>query len=154
MPGESVLLSQFDGEVEYLKIKISTGDAQIFSAGEIDKDKVSFGMFECEQGVSGLSWVALLATPKGPLMFLNHMQLYPEADKTKIKIKDDDNESHFLVLHEGKAIFGLFYKKKFGIGLHPYNNAREDIDFYYWLSKNIDNPKLYQVYTREAKFFD
>lgn len=152
MQGESVLLSQFDGEVKYLKIKLSTGDAQIIPASEIDKDKVTFGMFECEESASGLNCVALLATPQGPLMLLNDTRLYPDADKTKIKIKDDEDLSHFLVLHEGEQIFGLFYEKKFGIGLHPYNNTREDIDFYYWLSKNIGNPKLYKIYTKETKF--
>lgn len=154
MQRESVLLSQFDGDVKYLKLELSTGDAQLILASEIDKDKVSFGMFECEESVAGLNRVALLATPEGPLMFLNNMQLYPEVDKTRIKIKDDENFSHFLVLHDGNPVFGLFYEKKFGIGLHPYNNSREDIDFYYWLSKNISNPKLYKIYTKETKFID
>lgn len=154
MQGDSVLLSQFDGQVEFLKIKFSTGDAQIISASEIDKDKVSFGMFEYEENASGLNCVALLATPQGPLMFLNHMRLYPKADKTTVEIKDDENLSHILVLHETRPIFGLFYESKFGIGLHPYNSARRDIDFYYWLSENIGDPKMYEIYSKEIKFVD
>lgn len=109
-------------------------------------------MFEIERRDPNVDIVVLLATPDGPLLFLNGNQYCPEKGKTKISINDDENLSHLLVSHEGRPIFGLFYEKKFGIGLHPYNKTREDIDFYYWLCTKISNPKFYEVYTKDITY--
>lgn len=144
-----VVISQFDGDVNFLRLNLSEGSAEVVSSDKIGKDNVSFGMFEFERGESRNDYVALIATPEGPLMFLNGLRYSPHIDQTDVKISDDGEFSHFLVLHDQAPIFGLFYKKKFGIGLHPYLHSREDFDFYYWLSKNIKNPKLYESYKKE-----
>jgi hypothetical protein len=34
------------------------------------------------------------------------------------------------------------------VGSNPYDENREDVDFYYWLSKNMENPKLYDFYRK------
>lgn len=154
MRAESVLVSQFNGDVKLLKINLSTLDAKIIPVDDINRDKVSFGMFEYQEGALGIEYVALLATPQGPLMFLNQLQFYPEIDKTRIKVEDSEQFSKFLLLQEYTPIFSFFYEKKFGIGLHPYSLTRDDIDFYYWLSRNIGNPKLYKTYTKGMKLYD
>ena len=56
------------------------------------------------------------------------------------------------MLHGERCIFEFFYEEKFGIGLHPYSNTREDIDFYYWVAQNINNKELYQLYSREITY--
>ncbi|KRB86955.1 hypothetical protein ASE26_29470 [Duganella sp. Root198D2] len=57
----------------------------------------------------------------------------PNAEETKVEITDLGEFSHFRILHRGTPIFTMTYKEKFGIGLHPYAQGREDIDFYFWL---------------------
>ena len=154
MENKSVVINQFDGTTKLLRVDIKTGRREIVSADKFANDKFSFGLFEVEREGENIESVALLATPDGPLLFLNEMQYRPEINKTKIKLRDDGKFSNFRILHEENFIFGLFYEQKFGIGLHPYNNNREDIDFYYWLSKNINNPKFYEIYTKEMQFIN
>lgn len=149
MQNKFAVINQFDNDVNLLKLNLLTGDAQLISTNKIDEDQISFGMFEIENHELHIDIVALLATPDGPLLFLNGSQYRPEIGKTKISVKDDENLSHLLISHEGHPIFGIFYEKKFGIGLHPYHKNREDIDFYYWLSRKISDPKLYAVYTKD-----
>ncbi len=148
MQNKFTIISQFDNDVNLLKLNLSTGTGQVISSENINEDQISFGMFEIENHELHIDLIALLATPDGPLLFLNGNQYRPEIGKTKISIKDEENLSHFLISHERHPIFGIFYEKKFGIGLHPYNKNREDIDFYYWLCKKISTPALYKVYTK------
>ncbi len=61
---------------------------------------------------------------------------------------------HFRILHEDRHVFGMFVEPKFGIGLHPYSNEREDIDFHYCLSTKVENPDFYSTYTREIVYAD
>lgn len=152
MQGKLAIISRFDNDTELLKLDLSTGVGQLISTEDVNEDQISFGMFEIERSGSHTDIVALIATPSGPLLFLNDVQYRPEIGKTKISIKDDEIFSHFLIVHEGHSVFGLFYEKKFGVGLHPYSKSREDIDLYYWLCKNISNSKLYAVYTKEIKY--
>lgn len=154
MANTTVDISQFDGSVNLLKIIISTGEREITPADEVNKDDIAFGLFEVEKSEFDLNSVALLATPDGPLLLLKEIQYRPDISKTKIKINADGKFVHFQILHEKNHIFGLFYEEKFGIGLHPYNNTREDIDFYYWLCKKINMPKFYQTYTKEIKYLE
>jgi hypothetical protein len=154
MQNKFVAVSQFDGSVKLLKIDLATGEREIVPHDEVDEKQVTFGMFEVEKVNQELVSVVLLATPEGPLLILKDLHFRPEIESTKIEVKDDGQFSHFLVLDEGEPVFGLFYEAKFGIGLHPYLNEREDVDFYYWLSENINNPKLYQAYTKEIKYID
>ena len=58
--------------------------------------------------------------------------------------------SHFMVSHDDQLIFELLYEEKDGVGSHPYNKSREDVDFYYWLSKSAGNPKLYNYYSKKT----
>jgi hypothetical protein len=152
MKNKFLVISHFDSAVNLLKLNLSTGRGQLISTDKVDKDQISFGMFEIENHEPHVDLVALLATPDGPLLFLNGNQYRPEIGKTKIGIKDDENLSHFVISHEGLAIFRIFYEKKFGAGLHPYNINREDFDFYYWLYKKISAPELYAVYTRDIMY--
>lgn len=145
---------QFGGNVRLLKIDLTTGERRLVPHDEIDERDVTFGMFEVENLEPDLESVALLATPEGPLLILKDLQFRPDIQRTKIEVKDEGQLSHFLILNGGEPVFGLFYPEKFGVGLHPYLNEREDVDFYYWLSKNINNPKLYQTYTRAIKYVD
>lgn len=149
-----VAVHQFDGSVKLLEIDLTTGERRIVPHDAVDEKHVTFGMFEVEKVEPELECVALLATPQGPLLILKDLQFRPDIHSTKIKVEDVGQFAHFLVLDDGEPVFGLFYEKKFGTGLHPYLNGREDFDFYYWLSKNINNPKLYQVYTKEIKYID
>lgn len=155
MKNKFVAVHGFDAVVSLLKIDWTTGARSVIARDEVDERFVTFGMFEAEKkGAGEIHSVALLATAEGPLLILDDLKFRPNVHETKINVEDDDQVSHFRVLDDGKPVFGLFYEKKFGIGLHPYLKAREDIDFYYWLSKNINNPKLFQTYTRELKFLD
>ena len=149
MQNKFIAINQFDGTVKLLKIELSTGNRHVIPAEGVDKTSIAFGLFEME---SESETVALLATPGGPLLFLKDLQYRPEIGKTKIEVTDDGGFSHFQVFHDGGIVFSLFYKEKFGIGLHPYNNNREDIDFYYWLEKNHNDPKFYKVYTKEIHY--
>lgn len=144
-----VALSQFDGTSRVLKIDVGTGVGEIFSSDTVPEDNISFGLFDTYEINEESKFVALLATDDGPLLFFNEIKYRPELGKTTISIKDDDKTSHFLVLHKGSPIFGLFYESKYGIGLHPYNRERDDIDFYYWLKTKVANPKFYEVYTKK-----
>lgn len=152
MQDKFVAVPQFDGSVKLLKINLATGERELVQHDEVDEKQLAFGMFESEKAVPELESVALLGTSEGPLLILKDLQFHPDIETTKIEVKDDGDFSHFLVLDEGRPVFGLFYTAKFGVGLHPYLHTREDFDFYYWLSKNINNPKLYQSYTRELKY--
>jgi hypothetical protein len=149
-----VVLRQFDGDVKLLKIELSSGIRELVNIDEVARNKITFGTFESERNSPILESVALIATPEGPLLYLNDLKYVPEINRTKVEVEDDGKISSFRILHEDKFIFGLFFEEKFGIGLHPYNNAREDIDFYFWLSKNIDDPGFYKAYTRDIKYMD
>ena len=147
-----IAISQFDRPVNLLKINLSTGEREIISSDDVEAKDVTFGLFDFEENDSVLNTVALIATPKGPLLFLKDEKYYPEIKKTKIKITNQEEYFYFQILHEDKHVFGLFYEEKFGIGSHPYNNTREDVDFYYWLCQNVNNPLLYKTYTREITY--
>jgi len=88
------------------------------------------------------------------LLYLDDLRYVPKIHRTKIEIKDDESISSFRILHDAQLIFELFFKAKCGIGLHPYNNTREDIDFYFWLGKNINDPEFYKAYTKGIKYMD
>lgn len=149
-----VMLTQFDGDVLMLKIEMSTGHRQVLKTRDMSGADTSFGMFEVESDQQGSPTVALMATPKGPLIIFNGEFYYPNEEKTTIEIKDGKSESHMQILDGGVHVFGLFYKEKFGIGLHPYNRNREDIDFYYFLKTKINDPMLYKTYTKDINYFD
>jgi hypothetical protein len=152
MANTTVVVGQFDGSVKLLRIDLSTAEREVISADEVDENEIAFGLFEVEKSETDLNSVALLATPDGPLLLLKERQYRPDISKTKIKIKTDGQFPHFQIFHEQNPIFGLFYGEKSGIGLHPYNNTREDIDFYYWLCKKISTPQFYQAYTKDIKY--
>jgi hypothetical protein len=154
MTGNTIAISQFDGTVKLMKIELSTGAREIVPAKDIGEEKITFGMFEVEESNHRSESIALVATPQGPLLIFNDTLYRPNAAQTKVDIADDKEISHFRILHQGTPIFGLFYKEKFGIGLHPYNRDREDIDFYFWLKNKINEPKFYKAYTREIVFLD
>lgn len=154
MTGKSIAISQFDGTIKLMKIVLSTGERKIVPAKEIEEEKVTFGLFEVEENQYHTESIALVATPDGPLLIFNDTLYHPNASETKVDIADDGEFSHFRILHKGSPIFGMFYKEKFGLGLHPYNRNREDIDFYFWLKNKINEPKFYNAYTREIVFVD
>lgn len=139
----SVTLSQFDGTQQLLKIDLASGTRQIIPAAA--GSDTAFGMFEAEDNQH---FLALLATPDGPLLLFKDCQYRPQLDKTSIAITDDENHSCCRILHDGALVTELAYQRKHGIGLHPYNRDREDIDFFYWLSQHIGSPALYATYTR------
>jgi hypothetical protein len=120
MSNESIAIGQFDGAVSLLKIELATGNFQIVPIDEVDESQISFGMFEIETDNSTADFVALLATPDGPLLLFKDFQYRPEIDKTRIEISDGEEFSCFRISHEEQVIFSLLYKNKFGIGLHPY----------------------------------
>ena len=152
MENSVVAVSQFDGTVGLLRIYLTTDEREIIPAAEVNEDDIAFGLFDVEKSETELDSVALLATPDGPLLLLKEMQYRPDINKTKIKIENDGDFLHFQILHGENHIFGLFYREKFGIGLHPYNNNREDIDFYYWLCRKINMPQFYKTYTKDIKY--
>lgn len=154
MQNKLVAISQFDGNVKLLQIDLTTGERWIVPYDKVGEQDITFGMFEVEKLEPEPESVALLATPDGPLLILKDLQFRPDVQSTTIEVKDEAEFGHFRVLDHDKLVFGLFYERKFGVGLHPYLNAREDFDFYYWLSKHINDPKLYQAYTREIKYVD
>jgi hypothetical protein len=139
----SITLSQFYGTQQLLKIDLASGTRQIIPAAA--GCDTAFGMFEAEDSQH---FLALLAKPDGPLLIFQDGQHGPQLGKTSIAIIDEGDYSHCRILHEGALVMELAYQCKHGIGLNPYNRTREDIDFYYWLSKNIGNPALYATYTR------
>lgn len=152
MQSKPIAVSQFDGTVNLLKLNLISGEREIIAADTVNEDHVSFGLFELESEQPKLEYLALLATPDGPLLVFDDDVYYPEPGKTTIDITDDGNHSHFKLMDDGELVFGLFYESKFGIGLHPYNRTREDIDFYYWLSKKISDPKFYTTYTKDIEY--
>jgi hypothetical protein len=139
----AITLSQFDGTRQLLQIDLVSGEQQIIPAAA-DRD-TAFGMFEAEDNQH---FLALLATPDGPLLLFKDCQYRPQLDKTSITITDGPAYSHCCILHDGALVVELAYQSKHGIGLHPYNRDREDIDFYYWLNQHIGSPALYATYTR------
>ncbi|QBP77553.1 hypothetical protein E2K99_22300 [Herbaspirillum huttiense] len=154
MNRKTIVLTQFDATVQLLQVDLLTLERKLIPAAKIDSSKICFGFFEIESESPTLNTVALFATPEGPVMLLND-RLYPlSLGKTKIKISDEGKHTHFRVFHENQHIFGMFMEPKFGIGLHPYSNEREDIDFYYWLSTKVGNPDFYSTYTREIVYCD
>lgn len=154
MQNQIVALRQFDGTVKLLKINLATGERGIIPAEGVEKSRIARGMYEAEGEGAELETVAMVATPEGPLLMLQDQPYRPSVADTKIVVQDDAQLCHFMVFDQGEPIFGLFYEPKFGIGLHPYVNAREDIDFYYWLSKNINDPKLHQTYMQPTAFLE
>lgn len=152
--GKCIAIRQFDGATELLKVDLSTGGYGIVSAQEIGKEKIAFGLFEREDGSRSPVFLALVATPDGPLLISNGIRYQPLIGKTQAVIVDHDGGSQFRLLHEGSPVLEIAYQEKWGIGLHPYANNREDIDFYFWLAGQIDQPKLYQAYTRETTYLD
>lgn len=154
MNKKSIVLAQFDAPVHLLRVDLLSLERQLISAATVDEQKISFGFFEVEREAPQLDTIALFATPDGPVLLLNDLLYPPVLGKTKIKLIDEDEQSHFRILHDNQHVFGMFVSSKFGIGLHPYNNEREDIDFYYWLSTQVQNPDFYSTYTREMTYFE
>lgn len=154
MPSKFIAVSQFDGTVNLLKMDLSSGTREIIPADAVAEDDVSFGLFEIEKNAPEPDYLALLATPDGPLLVFKDGQYYPDLEQTRIEITGDGQYSHIRIFDDGDIVFGMFYEDKFGIGLHPYNRTREDIDFYYWLSKKINDPKFYTTYTKDIAYID
>lgn len=154
MPSKFIAISQFDGTANLLKMDLAAGVGEIIPVNAVAEEDVSFGLFEAEQNRPELDYLALLATPDGPLLVFKDGQYYPDCEQTRIEITGDGKHSHIRILHDGDVVFGMFYEDKFGIGLHPYNRTREDIDFYYWLGKKINDPKFYATYTKDIAFID
>lgn len=145
---------RYNNSVEVLKISLATCNFDIISANEVDRSKVSVGFFENEKNQNNTGCVALVSTPHGPLLILDSTRYAPKIATTKIEIIDGEIFSRLLIADKGENIFSLFYKGKTGFGSHPYNEFREDVDFFYWLSKNIGNPKLYEYYEKELVYLD
>lgn len=154
MQNQIVALQQFDGTVKLLKLNLATGAREIIPAEGVEKGRIARGMYEDEGEGAELETVAMVATPEGPLLMLQHQPYRPSVEDTKIVVQDDVQLCHFIVFDQDQPIFRLSYEPKSGIGLHPYVNEREDIDFYYWLSKNINDPKLHQTYMQPTTFFE
>lgn len=152
MKNRTVALIQFDGSTKLLKIDLATGAREVVPRNDATEDQTAFGFFEVETIDKGLDTFALLATSAGPLLFFNDQQYYPAVDLSRIEINDHEKFSTFKMLHGECCIFEFSYEEKFGIGLHPYSNTREDIDFYYWLAQNNNNQELYQLYSREITY--
>lgn len=145
---------RYNNPVEVLKINLATSNFEIIAADGVDKSTVAVGFFEIEKNQDGQDLVAITAAPDGPLLIVNSIQYAPKIGQTKIEITDDEKYSHALISDEAKNIFGLFYEVKAGVGSHPYNESREDVDFYFWLSKNIGNPKFYEYYKKNYIYLD
>lgn len=154
MKNQIVALRQFDGTVKLLKLNLATGEREVIASDGVDDSRTTRGLYDAEGEGAEMETVALVATPEGPLLMLQDQPYRPSVDGTRIVVQDDGELCHFMVFDQGEPIFGLFYEPKFGIGLHPYANEREDIDFYYWLSRNINDPHLHQVYTQPTIFFE
>lgn len=154
MTNKTIALHQYDGSVELMKIDLSTGASEIGPSKESSEEKIAFGMFELEEGNQPPQALALLATPDGPLLIFNGTMYRPNACETRAEITEQGEFSHFRILHLGAPVFELSYKEKFGVGLHPFAQDREDIDFYFWLKNKINEPKFYQAYTREIVFME
>lgn len=137
-----------------MKIDLSTLAREIVPAQEMGEEKIAFGMFETEESNDPTAFLALLATPDGPLLILNDTLYRPNAKETTVEIANQGEFSHFRILHQGTPIFTMTYREKFGIGLHPFVQGREDIDFYLWLKNKINEPNLYRAYTRKIVFMD
>ena len=146
-----IALTQFDSSVRLLLIDLVAIERRLIPAEMVNTKSICFGFFEVESETPTLT-VALFATPEGPVLLLNDLLYALSLEKTKIKISDEGKKTHFRILHENQHIFGMFMEPKFGIGLHPYSNEREDIDFYYWLSTKVGNPDFYSTYTREIVY--
>ena len=152
--GKFIAIRQFDGCTKLLKVDLSTGGYEIVLADDVDKEKITFGLFEIEEGNHSPEFVALVATPDGPLLISTGILYRPLIAKTQAAIVDQDRRSQFRLLHEGTPVIDLSYDEKWGIGLHPYANSRNDIDFYFWLAGHIDKPNFHQAYTREIIYLD
>jgi hypothetical protein len=148
MKKEFIFLKNYNNSVDALKFFLGTNDSVIVPASEVESAKFSTGFFEIEKRGGVTDITALVATPEGPLLILNAIQHFPKLGKTKIEVRDDEKSHHFLVFDDEKFLFGIFYEEKAGVGSNPYDENREDVDFYYWLSKNMENPKLYDFYRR------
>lgn len=149
-----IALAQFDSSARLLLIDLVALERRLVSEASVNPRRICFGFFEVESEAPALTTVALFATPKGPVLLLNDL-LYPMSlGKTKIRLSDIEKKTHFRLLHEDQHVFEMWIEPKFGIGLHPYNNEREDIDFYFWLSKQVDNPAFYSTYTKEMVYAD
>lgn len=148
----SVAISQFDGTGKVLKLEVATGRGEIVGSGEIPEEEISFGLFDTYGNNEVEDFTSLLATPEGPIIFFKNFQYRPEFGKTNICLRDGGGISHFLLLHEGIPIFRLFYKSKFGVGLHPYNKERNDIDFYCWLGMKVGDSNFYETYSKNLIF--
>jgi len=152
--GNLIAIRQFDGCTKLLKVDLSTGRHEIVLPDEVDKEKITFGLFEIEEGNHSPEFVALVATPDGPLLISTGLLYRPLIAKTQAVIVDQDRRSQFRLLHEGTPVIDFSYDEKWGIGLHPFANSRNDIDFYFWLAGHIDKPNFYQAYTREIIYLD
>ncbi len=146
-----VAIILYDNSTNLLKIGMTTQCGELILSRSVEESCQAFGIGEFEEDGN---FFALLATPEGPLLCYKGFQYRPEFNKTTIELKDEGELSHFRVLHEGEVFFHMTYVEKIGIGLHPYANCREDIDFYYWLSnsKVLSEPSMYKHYTRQIVY--
>jgi hypothetical protein len=142
-------LRRYSNSVDLLQISTNANDMKIVSAEGVEKNRIAEGFFESEGREKITSITALMATPNGPLLILNFARYYPKLEKTKIEVDDCGKLSQFLVFDGGEILFQLFYEEKVGIGSNPYDQNRDDVDFYCWLSKNAKNPKFYDYYCKE-----
>ena len=149
-----VAVSQFDGSAKLLTVDLSSGKHMIVPAEKISGNKITFGQFEFEESTHSPAFIALIATPDGPLLISEGVMYQPAIARTMALIVDEGGCSRFRVLHDGTPILEMSYAEKWGVGLHPYVINREDIDFYFWLKCRFDKPDFYQAYTREIVLLD
>ena len=77
MEQKLVAISRFDGSVSLLKIDLLIGTKEIIPIHNVELDKISFGFYEQEKGAPPSDSIALLATPEGPLLFLDDLEYRP-----------------------------------------------------------------------------
>ncbi|WEF30633.1 hypothetical protein [Pseudoduganella chitinolytica] len=148
MVDKYVVVPQFDGATELLRIDLCSGAMEVVAADTVDVAQLAFGMFERETLERPTQPVAFLATPDGPLLLLGSVRCRPAPGQTLIHV----GSSYVQVRHEGRHLFGQHRTARSGIGLHPYNNCPEDVDFWRWLERQIDDPRFYATYTRPIRY--
>ena len=83
----------YDSAVGLLKINMTTDVGELVPSQDVNNSNIAFGTAEIERNGN---FVALLATPEGPLLCFKGFQYRPELDKTAFDLKDEKEQSSHL----------------------------------------------------------
>jgi hypothetical protein len=147
MPSK-IYLSSYDKHDELLEYDPRAGTRKILSRREFEAlgANKTMGAFTREADrVAGV-----YASPDGPTFFLDAERVArPFGGVTAVVEEIGPKRKRFRLTVEGRPLFDLEYRERFGIGTNPYDTEAEDIDLFALIARGTKNAKFFEGYTKD-----